>query len=520
MPYAQKVIILKNGINKSLFDRINFYMKRIIFALMSLTLFSALFNLITDKLVIGGRWGTGLFLGGVDNWLAGGSMYDLPDPAITSGPVYSPGGLFISLIARMIFGFDAQTFVVILGGIVAILLLWGFVSLMNLPKRTRIWGFFAISFIFIVDFPWVKFYVFEMHPDLYVLACFVWGLLMINRFLKCRSIISLLLATLLFYFAGLFKQNAAILFVGLGLFVITSKELARRDKLLVLASEAIAGVCVIITMLSIDGCWYNCVELMASHHMISLQEYWSYLKGALINNKLFILIIICYLILLTKGIINVTAVAERMWLFSSVAWFLFCMYGAAKVGSNNGNIEVAVIALLPLVFPVLFMIYSKAKVILGSKWGKVLFIGKYFLIFSCFIIICINSVHSINNITNYNNRIDSQKKFIQWLNSNYSNCNIAYNAEIYECLNGANVNKKTDLFVVDQRQMGNLINDTELNQLSQKENWEIIITTSDYSEGSWPKTFSHFKKLSVGEFPEVPVHGGIMEVFVKNNSTN
>ena len=76
----------------------------------------------------------------------------------------------------------------------------------------------------------------------------------------------------------------------------------------------------------------------------------------------------------------------------------------------------------------------------------------------------------------YNKRIESQNNFSCWLNEKYAGRNVAYNTISYELLNKANINKKSDLYTAAVWEMGDLLSDEELRNISIEENWDIVIT--------------------------------------------
>ena len=497
-------------------NKINSWLKAFV-GIASLFIFGIF---VSNKLIIGARWGGGLFLGGVDNWLSGGSLYTQPDLGMTAGPVYSPGGLLVSLLARLLFGMNAETVIILIGGLFAIFTFWGYAKLVA-DKRSKVYWYILICLaLFVLQFPEARFYLFEIHPDIPAIMCFVWGVLMLGCFINRKVKGYLIPATLFFLCSGLFKQNALFLFAGLGLFVLFTKKMTGKEKLLVWLSEGLAGIGVICIMLSIDGCIYNCVDVMASHHLIGLYEYCTYVAFTLFHNFFFLVLLIYFIILLLQKKIIFKSIAEEMWFCSAVVWFLFCCYGGAKEGSNSGNFEVALIAFMPFVLKSIEFLYILIKDYLEKKQlylnnGPVL--KNTIITMICSIAILVSSLFIAKNISQFQLRLDDQNRFSQWLSINFEDKNVAYNAKIYEILKSAKINKTTDLYISAQYLMGSLISDEEMNSISQKEDWDIIITTAGSDAKEWPETFSRFVKMDSNRYPELSIYGDNIEVFIKKD---
>lgn len=482
------------------------------------TLFFLLLSNILDKLTIGARWSSGLLLGGVDNWLSGGSMYTVQEEGMTPGSSYNPGSLFLALLSRLIFGSGAETSIIISGAVVAILLLQGFSSLISDNKNKSIYFIIAGCF-FLSEFKWARFYLLEFHPDIPAIVCFLWGVLFINRYLKRRNKLLLPCIAVLFYLSGLFKQNAAFFFIGLGLFVLFTKYLKANDKITILTIETISGLSVIVTMLMIDGCFYNCVIVNSQHPLMPPNEFLSYIISTLKTDMFFSLFVLLFFTLLLRKVYYLDFI-EKVWLITSIPWFAFCMLGSAKEGANWGNIDAAIIVFLPFAVKSVLFTYVYINDVLKSKFSlrlnKRVYIASSIIVMLLCIIIISHSIISIsNNYDIYRNRIEQEKAFSKWLSINFKGKNVAYNTESYEILNKADVIKKTDLYTTYVYCMGNILNDEKLHSISDKEEWDVIITTSDYGASKWPQTFSKFILLEKDKYPSIESFGETVDVYVR-----
>lgn len=476
---------------------------------------------LTDKLVVGGRWSLGMFLGGVDNWLSGGSLYTNHNEGLSIGPLYGPGGAFIALIARLIFGYGAETAIILFGGVLAILLFLGFSSISKGTNTQRFWRVIICAFLFFIGFPYARPYLFEFHPDLPALLCWVWGVLFLNNFLTSRKCIWLICSMALYLLAGLFKANSVFLFIGLGFYVIIAKEISIKDKIIVLVGELVAGIGVLVVMQMLEGCIYNTVVVMGTHSFDTLATYCRYFAGAIVHNFIYIFLLVLTLFLLLKKRLKFNGFIEKMWAFSSVPWFLFGLLGAAKVGSNGGNIEASIIVFMPFVLPAIETMIDSTngqeifKYFTKSERRNIVYYSAYVC---CIVTIFISTFLIIQNYNNYKKRINDQVVFAVWLDSHYHGNNIAFSAIEYELLNNTSLNKKTDLHMAGHYDLGHLIDVSELKKMSEREKWDVIITSPALGSERWPSLFDNFVKLRKEDYPNMIAGGSELEVYVNLNN--
>ena len=502
--------------------------KKLLYTMVIIGCIVVLAFCISGKLVEGARWSSGLPLGGVDNWLyENGSMYAVAEGDITPSSPYFPGLVLLSLVFRVIFGYGAETAIIITGGIVAVFTFWGFSIIASDDKKKRFWLAIIAALFFIIGFPSARKYLLEMHPDIPALMFFLWGIISLNKFLERRNKIYYCIATLLFWFAGLFKQNAVFLYLGLAVFVLLSKKLKLKEKIGVIVSEFIAGIATLIVVVLIDGCWYNCVTVNSLNPLLSIKEYLHYGFSACRNNKLFIVIALTYLVLLITRNIVQKRVIEQMWFAASVGWLAFCMYGAAKIGSNEGNTEATIIAVMPFVLISIDKLFTYIKEIIdinklkadlaavkAKKFIRMLVIAIFSVVYLAGILILVYKMDG--RIKRYNERIELQNEFSEWLSDNYKGKNIAYDTITYELFNNAAINKTTDFFTASEWSMGNIIDDEDLYNISIDEEWDVIVAWPGLDDTKWPKTFSEFEKIDSSLYPDLSsYYGSPVEVYVR-----
>ena len=185
---------------------------------------------LTSKLVGGASWSSGLPLGGVDNYLYnGGSLYTILEDGMTPGSSYFPGIVLLSLLYRIMFGYGADTAIIVTGAIIGVILLVCFSYIASQNKKEQFWLFVCGAVLMIIEFPNAKTYLLEMHPDIPALLFFTLGVIALGRYIAKKGKACLYIAvTVLFYLSGLFKQNAVFLYIGLGCYVFFSKNLNKK----------------------------------------------------------------------------------------------------------------------------------------------------------------------------------------------------------------------------------------------------------------------------------------------------
>lgn len=503
-------------------------MKKTLRGIIIFTCMIVLMSFVASGLVRGGRWSSGLLLGGIDNWLYnGGTLYTNAEKGMTPGSSYFPGVMFVAALLRLLLGYRAETAFIVCGGLVTILTFLAFSKIASDDKEKQFTLFVMGICLFFMEFPSARIYLLELHPDIPALMCFAWGIILMNRFLENHGSIDYVKCTILFYCAGLFKQNAVFLYFGLGIYALLSPTYKWKAKVLILLSELMAGIATLITVISIKGCWYNCITVNSLHPLQTKREYISYAVKTCLNNKFFIIVacVSCILLLLKR--ITLKREIEKMWLASAIGWFGFGMFGAAKQGANTGNMEAAIIAFMPLVLCFIEKFYKYIKGILHREKYDGIFADNVFRKKMKFVSLCgsiilcllINVVAIKSTITclwKYNERLAAESEFSKWISECYPECNVAYNTITYELLNHATVNKTTDLYTVSVWEMGKLIEDDDLKRIAEEEKWDVIITWPGLNDTKWPKTFEDFKKLEIEKYPNLKdYYGENVEVFAR-----
>lgn len=476
--------------------------------LLLVTTLVVLTYFVSDKLIFGARWSSGLHLGGIDNYLSGGTMYPTSTASITAGSSYFPGVMLLAYIFRSLFGFGADTAFIIFGAVSWLLMAYSFATLSTNVKNTRFLFFVIAVWFFISQFPAARHYLLEVHPDIPSLICFLWGVLMLPEKNTEKKVLRYFVVVALFYFSGLFKQNSAFLYFGLGLYVLFSKTLTKTEKLYIIICEVIAGSLLIITILYIDGCWLNCVTINSKHHYMNWRWVMFYIQNVIKYDCVFLLLAVYSLYLIVKKKITLSQ-KEKMWLSSSLAWTAFCLFGSIKKGADDGNMEAGFVSLMPFVLCAISYIFTlfKCGVVRMSpdKKSSVRCSNITFCIIALILIGTIGecAIKISGNYELYHKRLIAQQNFSEWLSTNYKGKNIAYNTCVYEFINNADVIKKSDINTIEVWQWADLVSDDIVKQISEAEDWDLIMTLRGIDGHYWPRTFDSFELVDETLYPSI-----------------
>lgn len=268
-----------------------------------------------------------------------------------------------------------------------------------------------------------------MHPDMPVLLFGALAAIVIGKIEQENSdkwhwyvlLIVLMLCS------GIFKQNSVMIFLGFGVTILFSKSVDRKKKLKLLGSILAAGILVLFVIFGIDGCFEMTVLVMSRHESVSQEVFNGYIVESLKWNRIFVILFLTFLIFLITKNIELTFV-QRMWLITGFVWTAFNIYGTKKVGSNAGNVDVALIVLAPFVGMVVQEIYYKIKVHIKfdsgflSEWKKlpILIAGIYIVCISYMIEWAKTTCSVIEqDREQYLSRKADERTVTAWLNDNY-----------------------------------------------------------------------------------------------------
>lgn len=495
--------------------------RKLEYILVTLYVFFILY-VIFQKLPEGGRWGTGFPLAMADRFLNNGlTLYSSPDEGILSTSSYFPGDVFVAIICRVIFGQYAETSMIVIGALMGAAILYMF-SKIATNKKYSSWGLGLVGVVIVYyEFPMARFYLMELHPDIPALLFGTLGVFFISKYIDENKIRWVVLASVMLLGAGLFKQTAVFIYIGIGVYVFFTEHIERHKKGIILLAEFISGIGTIGIVISNKWCWLNCVTMNAKHPLMSADDFKEYFLLCLKHDWIYLCLCCCFFVLLICKKIHIETMFARLYLSVAVSWLFFNVLTSLKYGANDGNIEAAIISLMPYVemtcgyfgegIKKLFEKHALRKPD-GLLLKNVLFV-EYMIVICCVCLITYKFGYvSCRNISNYIKRLNAQNQMESWLNSNYKGEKVAGFGSYYSYYDDADIIPSTDFHVAGLYNEAHMVSDRDMYEIYKREKWALIMTQpwmDTMNSNAYPSTFSHYELLEGG--------GGISRALCREN---
>lgn len=467
-------------------------------------------------LTFGGRWDTGMPLGMVDNFLNGGTFYtDLENVTATSP--YFPGNVFVAFISRILFHYNAETAMIIFGGLVSVFLIWGLTKIASDDDKLRFYSGILCVLFFVFEFGFLKYYLLEIHPDLTCVCFFLFGVILAGKFINKKfNLINYISIICLFFISALFKQSSIFLFMGLFFYLLFTKSIELKSKLWLISAEIISGLLLLSVIFSMKNCWLGTVAINATFPFMTISEFLSEWKSAFYDANVFLILLSLFIILFILKKVKLNTELQRLWFYPAIVWMLLnILYPALREGANMGDIEAAVFPMAPYVILTIFYIIkitSKSKIINELKnfiiirmqnkniRNVVIPIMSIALVIGLIYGISygVRSIDRINrNYKLYIQRLNDEKFIANWLEENYAHKKVAYISYKYELLNNTSLIKSTDLLTYGNFSHGTYLTVADIENMQKNENWDLIITLEeDNLKDKWPNVFKHYKLVN------------------------
>lgn len=447
--------------------------------------------LIADKLAGGGRWGVSMFVVMAKRFLDGeGLFYSDAQTGFLTSPFYFPGGTFIAILVQLVFNHGVEGIMILIASAIGVMTLFLFVCIAGDNRKHYLIPALVIFPLFFKGFDYLRSYVAEMHPDMPVLFFGAIAAIVVARIAEDEADkwYRYVLLIFLLLCSGVFKQNAVMIFLGFGITILFTKNLNKQKKLKLLASVFIAGILVLLVIFGIDGCFEATVQVMSRHDAVPAATFKGYIKNSFTYNKIFVGILAAFFILLITRNIKLSFV-QKLWLVSGLIWFAFNIYGTKKDGSNEGNVDVALIVLAPFVGMAVQEVYYKIKEHVhfderfASEWEKApLLICCICIVFVATMIPWAKSTYAAlrDDKAKYNSRKQDEHTVTAWLNENCPDGSIAIYSHYYFWLKDADVNINTDFYTMDAYVMARMTSLEDIEELYNKYKWDIIIFNDEH----------------------------------------
>lgn len=479
--------------------------KRVISILLIIYIIGNSMLLVTNKFAGGGRWGVSMFVAMAKRFLDGGGLfYSDAETGFLTSPFYFPGGTFVAILVQLVFNHGIECIMILIASFMGIGTIFLLVYIAGENRKDYLVPALVIFPLFFNGFHSLRSYMAEMHPDMPVLLFGAGAAIVMDKIVKDESEkwYRYMLLVMLLVCAGVFKQNSVMIFLGLGIAILSAKALDSKKKFSLLLSVFVAGILVLLVIFGIDGCFEATVQVMARHGAVSKETFIGYICNSIKSNKVFVVLLIAFLLLFFTKNIELTFV-QRIWLMAGMIWLMFNIYGAKKEGSNEGNVDAALIALAPFVGMVVQELYYKIKEHIKIddcfwlQWKRrpILMAGVYMVLIVYMISWGVLTYSEIKWDKNqYIARKVNENAVTDWLNSNCRKGSLALYGHYYFWLNDADIDINTDFYTENAYAMADMVTDEELERLYNQYKWDVIIfNTNKYRTSPAEWTFANYE---------------------------
>jgi hypothetical protein len=286
-------------------------------------------------------------------WFYSNGVSDLGAP---SSP-YFPGIGFLALVFKWL-GVDStlllnQVMLVmaVLCGLALFYLLYLWTQILFPEKMSNRWCFSISLMIWVTQLRVYKGYMIEFKPDTFLLVfVFLLMLLSLKEF-SFRAYMAISLGVLLM--ATPIKQSSFLIYFVASILMLFS-SFSLKQKLFSLSAYFCLAIFSVLCIFQIEGVYFFTVAAMSKHGLVPMEEAFFHIRMALMDNPILLLSALVSVVVFALWLPRYRTL-EREYLrrilipyvlFAGI-WFSFSMLSCFKKGGNSGNLEVALVPMLP-----------------------------------------------------------------------------------------------------------------------------------------------------------------------------
>ena len=391
------------------------------------------FNAAMQK---GGRWDLNQHLAMADRFLQGNGFYYSAAEASTP---YFPGVGFLSVFVGWIFGGARDTVMLILASLIGTAFMYVLVYIATTFTGHRWFSLFLVSIVLFSGFDTYKFYMNEFKADSLVLIyAFLLILLIVkiegdSETIQKRHVVFMFLISFLM---DITKQQALYVDFALGLYIVFSRRLNVRKKLISFASMVSGGIASLIVMLPISGFWLLTIDNLNKMPWWDSYHILDDLSDVFSEYKIGYFAVIMLLFLVAIKVVKLHS-EHIMWLLVSLLFMIGQFAGGMKIGGNSGNYQVGIVSFTPF-----FVIFAFEVVRFFVKDSRQMFItGGLFVI----MVLRIQDAFGKNPIGDFGLRQATVSQSAEYLSKHYAGKCCMYDSDHYmmisesECVAGMDI---------------------------------------------------------------------------------
>ena len=306
----------------------------------------------------GGRWDLYEHIAIADRFISGKGFYYSPIEASTP---YFPGLAFLSVVIGTLCNPWRDYVMLVLASLSGTLLLF-FLILTSKDSIKHKWiGIAIVTIVFYQGFHDYMFYMNEFKADSLILVYSFIIAIIIDKLKEDKLKYNIEVFFLLFIIALLMdvtKQQALYTDAAFGFYLLFTKKMSFKKRLLILSPLIVAGLVDIVIVFSIPNLSVTAIKNLKEMPFFCLDKIVSMSINFFRCNCIFIILMVLYAVLL---IMKKTVISDihKNWLLIAVFFAIGQFAGGIKIGGNEGNFEAGVIAFLPFVIIAADFIYDK-----------------------------------------------------------------------------------------------------------------------------------------------------------------
>lgn len=314
----------------------------------ALAMITYFFRNLIPGLIKGGRWDLYQNIAMADRFLNGQGFYYSP---IEASSPYFPGVALLAVFVGKVFYPLRDYILLVIASLVGTVFLYALIYLGERFSNNRVLSL-SVSFLLVsFGFEHYRSYMNEFKADSLVLLYAILIIMIIDRIENDEwkaGIGILLLLFVLAFLMDVTKQQALYVDVALGGYLLFTRRLAMKEKLLIIGSLVGAGLLDLAVLFSIPGMEIQTIKNLRDMPYWGVKSIIEQMKSDVMRNIIYFFLLLLFVCLLIGKRIQLDAL-EQKWLAIALTFGIGQIAGGWKRGGNAGNYEAGMVCFLPFV---------------------------------------------------------------------------------------------------------------------------------------------------------------------------
>lgn len=379
---------------------------------------------VSAGLLVGGRWDLCQHIAMADRFLAGKGLYYSP---IEASSPYFPGLAFLSILTGKVFYPWRDYILLVIASLVGTAFFMALVKFGEKFSKNRRLAWVVTFLLLSTGFPSYRGYMVEFKADSLVLLYSVFIVLIVDdveQKKKKAGIATAIEVLLLGFIMNITKQQALYVDVALGLYLLFTKRLTVREKVVLLGNLILAGILGIIVIFGVPGVEIQAIQNLKDMPYWPLKSIVSQMYATFSGNIFYFLLLILFAYLLFARKIKLGSL-ENKWLMTAICFGAGQIVGGWKTGGNAGNYEAGMVSFLP--FVVMATAYFFEEYFVDKKKKAVITFLNYAGCGVCLILLAFSTRH----FKKFVDKTDTDRNVSTYLSENLAGETIMYYSDRY-----------------------------------------------------------------------------------------